>query len=117
MSIISNQLKGRVTIAANSSETHTVASLANSYETILGARLTRIAFSGNVSIGNSSVTMLTLSGTDHWALDTWGAALPFANTDSIVLTVAAGSSAVVVIDKNVTINGNSAANVSYIVNS
>lgn len=116
MSIQSKQLKGRVVIVANTSETHTVASLANSYETILGARLTRIFFSGNVSIGNSSATFLVLTGTDHWLLDQSGAAIPFANTDSIVLTVGAGASAVVVIDKNVSINANAAANVSYIVN-
>lgn len=116
MAIISNQLKGRVVIMANTSETHTVASLANTYETIKGARLTRIFFSGNVSVGNSSATFLTLSGADHWLLDESGAAIPFANTDSIVLTVAAGSSAMVVIDKNVSINANAAANTGYLVN-
>lgn len=116
MSIQSNQLKGRVVIVANSSETHTVSSLANTYETIRGAKLTRIFFSGNVTIGNTSATKLTLTGTDHWLLDESGAAIPFANTDSIVLTVAAGSSAVIVIDKNVTINANAANATGYIVN-
>lgn len=116
MAIISNQLKGRVVITANGSATYTVASLANTYETILGARLTRIYFSGNVSIGNSTATLLALTGTDHWFLDQSGAAIPFANTDSIVLTVAAGASAVVVVDKNTAINANASANVSYIVN-
>lgn len=114
MAIQSNQLKGRVVIVANGSETHTVASLANTNETILGARVARIYFSGNVSIGNSSVTKLTVSGTDHWLLDQSGAAIPFANTDSIVLTVV--GSAVIVIDKNVVINANAAANTGYIVN-
>jgi len=114
--IQSNQLKGRVVILANTSETHTVASLANTYETIRGAKLTRVFFSGNVSIGNSSATLLTLSGVDHWLLDESGASIPFANTDSIVLTVAAGSSAVVVIDKNVTINANAASATGYIAN-
>lgn len=116
MAIQSNQLKGRVVIVANTSETHTVASLANTRETILSARLTRVFFSGNVSIGNSTVTKLALTGTDHWLLDESGAAIPFANTDSIVLTLAAGSSAVVVIDKNVSINANAASATGYIVN-
>ena len=114
--IQSNSLKGRVVIVANTSETHTVSSFANTYETIRGAKLTRVFFSGNVSIGNSTVTKLTLSGTDHWLLDESGAAIPFANTDSIVLTLGAGASAVVVIDKNVTINANTAGNTGYIVN-
>lgn len=117
MAIISNQLKGRVVLVANTSETHTVSSLANSYETILGARLTRIFFSGNVSVGNSTVTLLSLTGTDHWLLDESGAAIPFANTDSIVLTVGAGASAVVVIDKKVVMNANASANIGYITNS
>jgi len=116
MAIQSNQLKGRVVIVANTSETHTVSSLANTYETIRGARLTRIFFSGNVSIGNTSATLLTLTGADHWLLDESGAAIPFANTDSIVLTVAAGSSAIIVIDKNVSINANAASQTGYIAN-
>lgn len=102
--LISNQFKGRAVVVANSSETHTVSSLATTRETILGAHVSRIFFSGNVSVGNSTANFLTLTGTDHWVLDASGAAIPFANTDSIVLTLAAGSSAVIVIDKRVNID-------------
>lgn len=106
--ILSNYLKGRAVVSTNSTVTISTTDLQLPNETVKSLRVTRLFFSGSISIGNSSATLLSANGTDHWSLDTAGAALgPMAN---VVITVTSGD-CLVVIDKNSSMLSN--ANTGY----
>lgn len=116
MPIINNHLgSGSAVIRAVSSETHPVSDFQLAHETVTDITLKRVFFSGNVTIAFGSNTQLQLAGTDHWLLDESAAGMN-ANGASLVLTLGAGSTAVVVVDKHSTINANAAANVAYTIN-
>lgn len=111
--IISNRKCGRAVIYANTTLTQTAASLQTFGETVTGLTLAGVFFSGQISIANSTATVLSANGTDHWILSAYGAAVP--NMDEIVITVTSGS-CTVLIDKIATLNANTASQTGYYVN-
>lgn len=113
MAILSNRKCGRAVVFANATTTITPATLQTFGETVTGLTLAGVFFSGAVSIANSTATVMSANGTDHWILSAYGAGVP--NMDEVVITVTSGS-CTVLIDKVATLNANTASQTGYMIN-